>query len=74
MLTVKITTAHKLSSAQLSKIKKAVETKYGKDVAYVEELNPEVVGGIRLLVGSKEIDATVSGKINRLKKQLESEL
>lgn len=74
MLLVTITTAHKLSSSHLSKIKKSVGSKYGEDVVYSEVVDPSVIGGIKLLIGSKEIDSTVSGKIARLKKQLESQL
>lgn len=74
MLSVTITTAHKLSSTLFSKIRKAVESKYGKDVEFTQKVDESVVGGIRMLIGSKEIDATVSGKLLQVKKQLETEI
>lgn len=73
MLLVTITTAHKLSTAHFTKIKNAVEKKYGKDVNFNLVTDENVVGGIRVLVGSKEIDATVEGRLEQIKKQLETE-
>lgn len=74
MLPVTITTAHTLSSPLFSKIQNAVVKKYGKEVEFVQLVDESVLGGIRILIGSKEIDATVSGKLQQVKKQLEAEI
>lgn len=70
MLQIKIVTAHPLASSTFSKIKKSVEKKYGKDVSYIEEEDQSVIGGIRIIVGQKEVDFTVNRKIDKIIEQL----
>lgn len=66
---VVVTTAIELTSDQRLKIKKAVEEKMGA-IALVEEVDPSVIGGIKIVVGSKEMDATVKGRLERLRSSL----
>lgn len=66
---VVVTTAIELTSDQRSKIKKAVEEKMGA-IALVEEVDPSVIGGIKIVAGSKEMDATVKGRLERLRSSL----
>lgn len=70
MLTVTITTAVKLTAKQLSSIESAIEKKYGSKVEYVQEIDPAVIGGIRILIGSTMIDRTVQSKLDQLRSQL----
>ncbi len=70
MTTVTITTAVSLSAASLQKVKQAVEKKYGKDLVFVEQVDPEVVGGIKLRINSMQFDATVAHKLDQLQHQL----
>jgi F-type H+/Na+-transporting ATPase subunit alpha len=61
---VKITSASQLSSGQLEKIKKAVSSKYGKDLQFVEKIDESVLGGVSVQVGSEMLDATLRAKID----------
>lgn len=70
MMTVTITTAVKLTPKQLGSIQTAVEKKYGKKVEYVQEVDPTVLGGIRVLIGSTMIDRTIQSKLTQLRSQL----
>ena len=66
---VVVTTAVPLSTEQRKKIKAALETRLGS-LEYIENVDEKVIGGIKLLVGSKEYDGTVKGKLTKLKQQL----
>jgi F0F1-type ATP synthase delta subunit len=66
---VLVTTAIELTEDQRAKIKAAVEEKIGSALI-VEEINPSIIGGIRIVAGSKELDATVKGRLNRLRTTL----
>lgn len=70
MQKVVITTARPLSAASLKSIKELLSKKYGKDLEYKIELDPSVVGGAKILVGTQEIDASVARKLEVLRNQL----
>ncbi|HEX7018137.1 MAG TPA: F0F1 ATP synthase subunit delta [Patescibacteria group bacterium] len=67
---VTITTAIELTSAQLQKIKTAVTKKYGTEVTFETKVNPEIVGGILLTIGSQQYDATLQHKLDQIEKSL----
>ncbi len=67
---VTIITAQELSPNQFKKIQQLLAKKYEAKLEYRQQVDPTVIGGIRVIVGSKEIDATVQGKLNQLQAQL----
>lgn len=69
----RVTTVVELTAAQRKTLLAALEAKYGA-VKLVEIIDPSVLGGIKLLVASTEIDATIQGKVLRLKEQIISRL
>lgn len=69
LLQVVVTTAVPLTAEQRKKIKTAIEAKLGS-VNYSETVDESVIGGIKLLVGSRAFDGTVKSKLNRLKQLL----
>jgi F0F1-type ATP synthase delta subunit len=70
MLKVTITTANKVDVKTLEPLKKALTKKHGKDTVFEIKVNSEVIGGIKIVVGSKAIDRTVAGQLSQVKKQL----
>lgn len=66
---VVVTTVVELTDAQRKKIKDAVEQKLGAS-ALKEIIDPSIIGGIKIIIGSKELDATVRGRLERLKREL----
>lgn len=70
MKTVTITTAVALADKQLKTIADAVTEKYGKQLEFKQVVDPQVIGGIRLTIGSMQLDATVQHKLQQLKNQL----
>ncbi len=66
---VTVTTAIKLTKKQTSLIKKTLEKKYSA-IELKEVVDKSVIGGIKLTVGSQEIDATIYTKLEKLHHQL----
>lgn len=72
---VHVTTAVELSTAQRSAITDALGKKYPKQKISLEAtIDPEVIGGIRIMIDSVEYDATVAGKLERLSHHLQQAL
>lgn len=69
MIRVSVITSQSLSTAQKTRLRGLLEKKHGK-VEMVETVDSSVVGGIRITVGSQEYDATVKGKLLKLRDQL----
>lgn len=65
-----ITTATKLTPAHLKKIKDAVAKKHGSRLTFEEVVNPEVIGGIKVTIGSHQYDATLQHKLDRIEASL----
>ncbi len=70
MQKVVITTAKALSEEVLKSIKLKLTKHYGKDLEYKMVINPKVLGGVKISVGTQEIDATVAHKLVVLRTEL----
>ncbi len=69
---VTVTTAVPLSEALRKEVATVVEKKFelsAQEYELKEVVRPDVLGGISLTVDSKQYDATVRGKLNRLRGQ-----
>lgn len=74
-LIVTATTAVPLTKAQQQTITAAVEKKHAAtSVKLVQVVDPSVIGGIRLTVGSLDFDATVKNKLASIKYQLKEKV
>lgn len=69
-LDVKVMSAVELTNAQKEAISQRLSAQTGKQVLLHCELDPNLLGGIRLQIGHQLLDATVAGKLNTLKEQL----
>ncbi|HCR81404.1 MAG: F0F1 ATP synthase subunit delta [Candidatus Pacebacteria bacterium GW2011_GWB1_47_8] len=74
MLKVIVTTATPLEKGLTEKLKAAMNKKHGRELEFVFAVEPSVIGGIRVVVGSKAVDATVAGKLAQVRKQLLAQL
>jgi len=71
ILKVTVTTAIELTKKQVSSIVKAVENKNKNSVVELKQVvDPTVIAGIKLTVGTQEIDATAYTKLEKLHIQL----
>jgi len=66
----RIETASEVDSAIRSELVANLKKKYGNDLAAEFVVNPQLLGGMRIRVGSDVWDGTVRGRLERLQQQL----
>ena len=64
--TAEVVTAHPLKDDQLTALKQQLRTRAGREVAIETSIDPEILGGIIVKLGSQMIDASIRTKLNRL--------
>jgi F-type H+-transporting ATPase subunit delta len=69
-LTVELTTAYELSDDEADAIVKKIESSSGRTVEATRAVDPALIGGIVLQVGSHRLDASVRGRLDRLRHEL----
>ena len=69
-LTVELTTARELTDAEADAILKQIEKAAGRAVEATRRVDPGLVGGIVLQAGSLRVDASVRGRLERLRQEL----
>jgi F-type H+-transporting ATPase subunit delta len=65
-VTAEVVTARALNDDQIAALKQQLRTRAGRDVAIDAEVDPNILGGIVVKLGSQQIDASIRSKINRL--------
>jgi F-type H+-transporting ATPase subunit delta len=65
-----LTTAVELSDDEASKLLRRIEEASGRKVEASRTVNPDLIGGIVLQVGSHRLDASVRGRLERLRREL----
>lgn len=66
-ITAEVTSAHALSAAQESELKSALKGVTGKDVTIAVKIDPSILGGLVVKVGSRQIDTSLRTKLSTLK-------
>jgi F-type H+-transporting ATPase subunit delta len=69
-LTVELTTARELSEEEAAAIVAQIEKAAGRTVEATRTVDPDIVGGIVLTAGSLRADASVRGRLERLRQDL----
>lgn len=69
-LNVELTTAYELSDEEAESILKKIETASGRSVEATRRVDPALIGGVVLQAGSLRVDASVRGRLNRLRREL----
>ena len=65
-----VTTPAPLSEQELAAVKKRVEQLAGAHVELSTATDPSLLGGLRVRIGDLQIDASVSGRLERLRARL----
>ncbi len=66
----RIETASEMDLATISEVATNLKKKYGSDLTTEFVVNPELLGGLRIRVGSDVWDGTVRNRLERLQQQL----
>jgi F-type H+-transporting ATPase subunit delta len=69
-LRVELTTAFELSDDDARGIVKQIEEASGQQVEATRKVDPSLIGGVVLQAGSLRVDASVRGRLNRLRQEL----
>jgi len=69
-LTVELTTAFELSEEEARSIVARIEERSGRKVEATRSVDPDLIGGMVLQVGSRRVDASVRGRLEQLGREL----
>ena len=65
-ITAEVVSAQSLSKGQVEKLGKSLKNNFGKDVKISATVDPTLIGGMVVKVGSRMIDTTIRAKLNSL--------
>jgi F-type H+-transporting ATPase subunit delta len=61
-----VTSAYPLTPAQVDALGKALKTRVGRDVAVEAKVDPAILGGLVVKIGSQMIDSSIRTRLNSL--------
>jgi F-type H+-transporting ATPase subunit delta len=65
-ITAEVTSAHPLDDDQVDAIKQNLRTRMGRDIAVELDVDPAILGGLVVKIGSRMIDGSIRTKLNTL--------
>ena len=65
-ITAEVTSAHTLDDGQVDAIKQNLRTRMGRDIAVDLNVDPAILGGLVVKIGSQMIDGSIRTKLNNL--------
>ena len=69
-LTVELTTSYELSDDEARSIVEQIENASGRKIEATRSVDPGLIGGIVLQIGSHRADGSVRGRLERLRREL----
>jgi F-type H+-transporting ATPase subunit delta len=70
MLPVEVTSAVELDEGLVHSIGERIEQQTGRRVELTSRVDPDIIGGLVLRVGNRVLDASIHGRLERLRKQI----
>ncbi|MBN2971318.1 F0F1 ATP synthase subunit delta [Roseomonas aeriglobus] len=64
--TAEVTSAHPLTDGQVADLKQALRTRVGRDVSVDLSVDPSLLGGLVVKIGSQMIDSSIKTRLNTL--------
>ena len=65
-VTAEVTSAHPLDAAQLKALAEKLKAREGRDVKIKARVDPEILGGLVVKIGSRQIDSSIRTRLNSL--------
>ena len=66
-VTAEVTVAEQLNDARMNDIREALKQVTGKDVQVDVTVDPSIIGGLKVKLGSRMVDASLRTKLNSIK-------
>jgi ATP synthase F1 delta subunit len=70
LLPVEVTSAVELDESLVRSIGERIEERTGRRIELTSRVDPNIIGGLVLRVGNKVLDASVQGRLARLRRQI----
>ena len=70
LLPVEVTSAVELAPSLVASIESRIKEATGRQVETTHRVDPNIIGGLVLRVGNKVLDASVHGRLERLRRQI----
>jgi len=71
IIPVRIITSTALGNEEMESLIQSIESKLNKKVSAKNEVDPNIIGGIKLMVGNKVVDGSISHQLRKIKYTLE---
>jgi ATP synthase F1 delta subunit len=68
--TLTLTSARPLDRAEYDKLVERLESLYAKKFEVTEVVDPRLIGGVRIMLGDRRIDASIAGRLDSLAREL----
>ncbi len=68
--TAEVTSAHPLDDEQVAALKAQLKSRIGRDVAIEMNVDPDILGGLVVRIGSQMIDGSIRTRLNTLAHQM----
>ncbi len=68
--TLRLTSARPLDRGEYDALIARLERAYGKKFEVTEQIDPKLIGGLRLVMGDRRIDASIAGRLDSLARDL----
>ncbi|MEO0651957.1 MAG: ATP synthase F1 subunit delta [Planctomycetota bacterium] len=66
-----VESARRLGDAELADLRQGLKARFGLEVLLENVVDPDLIGGVRIRIGSKMIDQTVKGRLEGMRERLE---
>ena len=71
-VTATVTSAHPLSEAQIDTLKNKLTAREGRTVMLTADVDPDLLGGLVVTIGSQRIDASIRTRLNSLSQAMKA--
>lgn len=65
-----VTSAIELTAEERAKLETKLRQRFGADLLFEYEVNPAILGGVRVRVGDQVIDGSVASRLNALRERI----
>ena len=71
-VSARVTSAHPLNESQLAALKDKLTARQGRTVMLSADVDPDLLGGLVVTIGSQRIDASIRTRLNSLAKAMQA--